>query len=84
VSWHSKNWHWAIGLDINLPVGAYKSGEPRQSIGANYWSLEPLFAFSYMGRHRLGGVVQDHVQHQEVEQGFPSGSWCAEDGIRIG
>jgi hypothetical protein len=49
VSWHAKNWHWAVGLDINLPVGAYKSGEPRQSIGANYWSVEPLFAFSYMG-----------------------------------
>ena len=49
VSWHAKNWHWAIGLDVNLPVGAYKSGEPRQSIGANYWSVEPLFAFSYMG-----------------------------------
>lgn len=49
VSWHSPNWHWAIGLDINLPVGTYKEGEPRQSIGANYWSFEPLFAFSYMG-----------------------------------
>ena len=49
VSWHSKNWHWAIGLDINLPTGRYKEGDARQSIGANYWSYEPLFAFTYMG-----------------------------------
>ncbi|MDI3515704.1 MAG: hypothetical protein PWP40_2933 [Rhodocyclaceae bacterium] len=49
VSWHQKNWHWAIGLDINLPVGAYKTGDARESIGANYWSFEPLFAFTYMG-----------------------------------
>ena len=49
LSWHTPNWHWALALDINLPVGAYKSGDPRQSIGANYWSVEPLFAVSYMG-----------------------------------
>lgn len=49
VSWHSKNWHWAIGLDFNLPTGRYEEGKPRESIGANYWSIEPLFAFTYMG-----------------------------------
>ncbi len=49
VSWHEKNWHWAIGLDVNLPVGRYKEGDARQSIGANYWSFEPLFAFTYLG-----------------------------------
>jgi len=49
VSWHQKNWHWAIGLDVNLPAGRYKEGDARQSIGANYWSVEPLFAFTYMG-----------------------------------
>ena len=49
LSWHTKNWHWAAALDINLPVGAYKSGDPRTSIGANYWSVEPIFAFTYLG-----------------------------------
>ncbi len=49
LSWHTKNWHWAAALDINLPTGAYKSGDPRTSIGANYWSVEPIFAFTYMG-----------------------------------
>ena len=49
LSWHTKNWHWAAALDINLPVGAYKEGDPRQSIGANYWSVEPIFAVTYLG-----------------------------------
>jgi hypothetical protein len=49
LSWHTKNWHWAVGLDVNLPTGAYKEGEPRKSIGTNYWSVEPIFTFSYMG-----------------------------------
>lgn len=49
LSWHTKNWHWAAALDVNLPTGRYESGDPRRSIGANYWSLEPIFAFSYMG-----------------------------------
>lgn len=49
LSWHAKNWHWAAALDINLPVGTYKEGDPRQSIGANYWSVEPIFAFTYLG-----------------------------------
>lgn len=47
-SWHSKNWHWATGLEINIPVGTYHAGEPRRSIGANYWSFEPLFAATYL------------------------------------
>lgn len=49
LSWHTKNWHWATGLDINLPTGTYESGEPRKSIGANYWSFEPLLAVTWLG-----------------------------------
>lgn len=49
LSWHAENWHWAVGLDFNLPTGRYKSGDGRRSIGTNYWSVEPLFAVSYMG-----------------------------------
>ena len=39
-----------MGLDINLPTGRYKSGDPRQSIGANYWSIEPIFAFTWLSQ----------------------------------
>lgn len=48
VAWHQGNWHWTVGLDINLPTGRYKSGDPRKSIGTNYWSIEPIFAFTWL------------------------------------
>lgn len=50
LSWHSDNWHWATGLDILVPTGTYKQGEPTRSLGANYWSFEPLFAFTYLNK----------------------------------
>ncbi|MBL8251404.1 MAG: transporter [Candidatus Competibacter sp.] len=50
LSWHhSPQWHTVVGLDINLPTGAYDENDPRQSIGANYFSFEPIFAVSYLG-----------------------------------
>lgn len=48
LSWHSGNWHWAAALDLYLPTGKYKSGDPRKSIGANYYSVEPAFAVTWL------------------------------------
>jgi hypothetical protein len=49
LGWHSGNWFWATGLvDINIPTGVYHSGDPQQSIGANFWSFEPVFAFTHL------------------------------------
>lgn len=50
VSWHhSPEWHTVIGLDINLPTGAYDKNGARPNIGANYYSFEPVFGVSYLG-----------------------------------
>jgi len=48
VAWHSGNWHWVAALDFYAPTGKYKSGEPRKSIGAHYWSVEPVFAATWL------------------------------------
>jgi hypothetical protein len=49
LGWHSGNWFWAASLiDINIPTGVYQSGDPQQSIGANYWSFEPVFAVTHL------------------------------------
>lgn len=37
--WHLGNWHWVAALDIRMPTGQYKAGDPRKSIGTNYWSI---------------------------------------------
>lgn len=60
LSWHSPDWHVAAGVDINVPTGAYKKtglaangfngADPRRSIGANYWSFEPLIAVTYLNK----------------------------------
>lgn len=48
LAWHRENLHWVVGLDINLPTGAYDSKDARRSVGANYWSFEPLVAVTWM------------------------------------
>jgi hypothetical protein len=48
LGWHRPQWHAAAGLDINLPTGHFDKTDPRVSIGAHYYSFEPVFAFSYL------------------------------------
>ncbi len=50
LAWHSPEWHYAIGLDINLPTGAYDKNDAA-NIGAHYASAEPILAFSYLGQN---------------------------------
>ncbi|MFT7004783.1 MAG: hypothetical protein ACJAWW_002148 [Sulfurimonas sp.] len=47
VSWHSKNWHQAIGLDIILPTGSYDKNN-NVNIGRNYYTFEPIYAVTYI------------------------------------
>lgn len=49
ITWHhSPELHTAFGLDINLPTGAYDKNDPRTSIGANYYSFEPIYAVTWL------------------------------------
>jgi hypothetical protein len=47
LSWHSKNWHFATGLDIFIPTGSYDEKD-LANIGRNYWTFEPIFGFTYV------------------------------------
>ena len=47
LSWHSKNWHFATGLDIYIPTGAFDKNR-LANVGRNYWTFEPIFAFTYL------------------------------------
>ena len=47
LSWHLKNWHLATGLDIFIPTGKYDH-EDFANIGRNYWTFEPIFAFTFL------------------------------------
>jgi hypothetical protein len=46
LSWHSKNWHFATGVDIYMPTGRYDVGDLANT-SRNYWTFEPIVAFTY-------------------------------------
>ncbi|HRD65505.1 MAG TPA: transporter [Candidatus Competibacter sp.] len=51
IGWHfPPDWHITVGLDIYLPTGKYSSTDPTDSIGANYYSFEPVFSFTYLNQ----------------------------------
>jgi hypothetical protein len=63
LSWHGPEWHFGTGLEVYVPTGAYnKNGvapngfnnsDPRRDIGTNYWSIEPIFAATYLSNEGL-------------------------------
>ena len=49
LAWHhSPELHTAVAFDINLPTGAYDKNDLRTSIGANYYSYEPIYAVTWL------------------------------------
>ncbi len=49
LSWHSPELHTAVAMDVNLPTGSFnKNNAPGQNIGANYYSIEPVYAVTYL------------------------------------
>ncbi len=48
LGWNWGQWHAVAAFDINLPSGTYSKADPRVSVGAHYYSFEPVFAFSYL------------------------------------
>ena len=47
LSWHSKNWHFATGVDFYIPTGRHDDHD-FANISRNYFTFEPIFAFTYM------------------------------------
>ncbi|MGQ9569720.1 MAG: SphA family protein [Thermodesulfovibrionales bacterium] len=46
LSWHSKNFHFATGVDIYIPTGRYDEHDLANT-SRNYWTFEPIVAFTY-------------------------------------
>jgi len=47
LAYHTKNFHYALGLDIIVPTGAYKESD-LANLGCNYWTFEPVVAATYL------------------------------------
>ena len=47
LGWHRRRWNAVASMDVLLPTGYYDPNDARVSIGANYYSFDPLLAISY-------------------------------------
>jgi hypothetical protein len=47
LSWHTKNWHFATGIDIYMPTGSFDK-DRIANVGRNYWTFEPIAAFTFL------------------------------------
>ena len=48
LSYHWKTFHQYAGMDIWAPTGVYHKDDVC-NLGYNYWSIAPVYAFTYMG-----------------------------------
>lgn len=76
LAWHhSPELHSAFGFDINLPTGSYDKNDPRTSIGANYYSYEPLYAVTWLpkGGWEVSGKFMYNMKSRNDDTKYQSG-----------
>lgn len=76
LAWHSPEWHYALGLDVYLPTGAYdKNNAPGNNLGANYYSFEPVFALTYLGKNgwEVSGKFMYNMKTRNKDTDYQSG-----------
>jgi len=39
IGWHSGNWHWNVGVMVNVPIGQWETGQ-LANIGFNRWAFD--------------------------------------------
>jgi hypothetical protein len=49
LGWHFTDWHFGAGVDIKVPTGDYSRFDIA-NLGRNYWTFEPVFAFTYLNK----------------------------------
>lgn len=50
LGWHFPEWHFVATVDLNLPTGKWSKSKASDRIGANYASIEPIFAVTYLNK----------------------------------
>lgn len=50
LGWHFGDWHFAAGVDINLPAPGWDKDNVVNGLGSGYWNVEPIFAFTYLNK----------------------------------
>lgn len=58
LGWHHPQWHAIAAVDTILPTGYYDKNDPRVSVGANYYTFEPIYAVSYIPKNGWEGSTK--------------------------
>jgi hypothetical protein len=76
LGWHQPAFHYTVGLDVNLPTGRYDKKKPLECIGANYVSVEPVFALTYLHASGVEGSVKlmYNLKTENSDTKYKSGS----------
>jgi len=80
VSWHRPNLHWAVGLDINLPTGAYDKNDIA-NIGSNYIGFQPKFGITYQsdGGFQASTMLMYDINTKNDDTDYQSGQMFHSD-----
>lgn len=76
LAWHTPELHYVFGLDLNLPTGSYDtSNHPGKNIGANYYSLEPVFGLTYLNQSgwEVSTKFMYNIKSKNKETNYQSG-----------
>ena len=75
LGWHFPNLHVTAGLDINLPTGNWDRTDPRKSLGANYYSFEPILAVSYLADNgfEASTKLMYNIKTKNTDSNYQSG-----------
>lgn len=74
LSWHSKNLHQALALDVDVPTGAYDKNDIA-NIGRNCYTFEPAYGISYVtdGGYEVSGKFMYDFNTENNDTDYKSG-----------
>ena len=74
LSWHKPPFHWAAGVDVYVPVGAYDKND-MANLGRNCWTFEPVLAGTYLSEQgvELSAKLMYDVNTQNDDTDYQSG-----------
>jgi hypothetical protein len=80
VAWHGPRWHTVAAIAVALPTGAYDANR-LANIGNNYYTLRPIFAFSYLGESGLdvSSKITYSINSKNGDTDYKSGQYLHAD-----
>jgi len=70
LAWHKPPFHYGVGLDVIAPTGEYDRDQ-FTNVGNNHWTMEPVFAVSYLGKSGLCAstklMYDYHTENHDID-----------------